>query len=72
MTGLAISFILSLVVAFFLFLATAVLISYCKKREGRTRHGLTGMCHQSGGQMCSSCSSQIESDPEKDIEVNKK
>jgi len=58
------TFILYIAITFGLMLSVAVLISYCKKRQSKTRHGLTGMCHQSGGTMCSCCSSQLQSSPE--------
>jgi preprotein translocase subunit SecG len=52
-------FILTLAITFSLLLLTAVLISYCKRRQNRTSHGLTGMCHKSGGAMSSCCSAQF-------------
>jgi hypothetical protein len=52
-------FILTLIITFSLLLLTAVLISYCKRRQNRTSHGLTGMCHKSGGAMNGCCSAQF-------------
>lgn len=52
--------VITLAITFCLILVTAVLINFCKKRQNRSRHGLTGMCHQSGGAMCSSCNSQLQ------------
>ena len=60
MTPLIITFLITLTIVFFLMLFTAVVISYCKRRQSRTRHGLTGMCHQTGGAMCGSCGSQMQ------------
>ncbi|MBW1635750.1 MAG: hypothetical protein JRJ68_05680 [Deltaproteobacteria bacterium] len=54
------TFTVVLAITFPLLLATALLINYCKRRQHRTSHGLTGMCHKSGGTMCSSCSSQLQ------------
>jgi len=51
--------ILIIILTFSLLLFTAILISYCKRHQNKTPHGLTGMCHKSGGTMCSSCSSKI-------------
>ncbi len=62
--------ILILILTFSLILFTAVLISYCKRRQNKTKHGLTGMCHQSGGTMCSSCSSKIQNRPKGTKEEN--
>ncbi|MGB3212186.1 MAG: hypothetical protein WBB19_15905 [Desulforhopalus sp.] len=53
------TFILTLAITFSLLLVSAVLLSYCKRRQSRTSHGLTGMCHESGGTMCGCCSSQL-------------
>jgi len=53
------TFILSLLLTFSCILATATLISYCKRRQARTKHGLTGMCHKSGGEMGSCCSAKL-------------
>jgi hypothetical protein len=53
-------FLILLATAFVLILATALIISFCKRKQNRTRHGLTGMCHQSGGSMCGSCASQMQ------------
>jgi len=63
--------ILILILTFSLLLFTAVLISYCKRRQNKTPHGLTGMCHQSGGTMCSSCSSKIKKDTQDKKAKNK-
>ncbi|WP_228854392.1 hypothetical protein [Desulfomarina profundi] len=56
-------FLILLAIAFSLVLTTALIISFCKRRQNRTRHGLTGMCHQSGGTMCESCDSQLRNKP---------
>ncbi len=58
-------FILTLAITFSLLLLTAVLISYCKRRQNRTSHGLTGMCHESGGTLCGCCSSKLLSNSAK-------
>ena len=31
------------------------LINTCRRRLRKTRHGLTGMCHDTGGAICPSC-----------------
>jgi len=53
------TFILTQLLTFSLILGTAVLISYCKRRQARTNHGLSGMCHKSGGAMGSCCSAKM-------------
>ena len=66
-----IDLILTVSISFLLILFTAILISYCKRRQSRTRHGLTGICHQSGGTMCNNCSSQLQQNPpDKDDKVD--
>lgn len=66
MKDLLTPFIVTLLFTFCGFVVTALLISYCKRRQNRTRHGLTGMCHKSGGTMCGSCSSQLHPGEKKD------
>ncbi|MFW2366392.1 MAG: hypothetical protein ACN4GW_08240 [Desulforhopalus sp.] len=56
-------FFFYMVISFLLLLVVVKLISYCKRRQSRTSHGLTGMCHETGGTMCSSCSSHLQPDP---------
>lgn len=51
-----ITFIYSLVITFAFLLAVVCIISYSKRKQAETHHGLTGMCHESGGAMCSCCS----------------
>jgi hypothetical protein len=58
------TFILTLTITFSLLLITAVLLSYCKRRQNRTSHGLTGMCHETGGTMCGCCGSQLRKNSE--------
>ena len=59
------TFLTYLLTTFGLLLFIAVLISYCKRRQARTHHGLTGMCHRSGGAMCGSCNARLKTTPEK-------
>lgn len=54
-----ITFAVTLLATFGCILVVATLINFCKRRQSRTAHGLTGMCHKSGGAMCGSCSSQL-------------
>ncbi len=53
------TFILTLVISFGLLLVAIYTLSYCKRRQNATKHGLTGMCHKTGGAMCSSCNEKI-------------
>ncbi|MBU1567594.1 MAG: hypothetical protein KJ630_18455 [Proteobacteria bacterium] len=50
---------LTLIFYFVLLLAAIFTLSYCKRRQSATKHGLTGMCHKTGGAMCSSCSDKL-------------
>jgi hypothetical protein len=54
-----VNFILTLAIAFCLLLGSSLLVSYCKRRQARTSHGLTGMCHESGGRMCGGCGAKL-------------
>ena len=60
MNTLMTTFILTLIISFGLLLAAIFTLSYCKRRQSKTNHGLTGMCHQTGGAMCSSCSDMLQ------------
>jgi hypothetical protein len=61
------TFVLTLIISFGLLLAAIFILSYCKRRQSRTNHGLTGMCHQTGGAMCSSCSDKLQSPGRKNL-----
>lgn len=50
--------ILTLIISFAAFMIIALFLNYCRRRLRKTPHGLTGMCHQNGGTMCSSCQDQ--------------
>lgn len=54
-----VEYFLLLLITFVTLCGAGLIINYCKKRAARTRHGLTGMCHESGGEMCSCCSSKL-------------
>lgn len=53
------SFLLLLIITFCVIVGAAMVINFCKQRAGRTSHGLTGMCHKSGGAMCSCCGAKM-------------
>ncbi len=53
-------FILTACIAFITIVAYALLINWSKRRLRKTPHGLTGMCHKSGGTVCSSCAEQVK------------
>lgn len=46
-------------ISFLVILAVAVLINFSKRRQRKTPHGLSGMCHKTGGEVCSSCAEQV-------------
>ncbi|MDH4317867.1 MAG: hypothetical protein OEV64_05710 [Desulfobulbaceae bacterium] len=45
-------------------LGCGLLINYCRKKMRQTGHGLTAMCHKTGGKICTSCS-EAKMEPEK-------
>ena len=55
-------YFLTLIITFVVISLMAFLINYCRRRLRKTPHGLTGMCHKSGGTMCSSCQDHIQKD----------
>ncbi len=54
-----ITFLLTFAISFILLLFLGFFISYSKRRQRRTSHGLTGMCHETGGEMCGCCSASL-------------
>jgi hypothetical protein len=54
----------TLLVTLPLFIGAALVINLCRKRAGRTRHPLTGMCGKTGETMCCSCSSAMQNKKE--------
>jgi hypothetical protein len=52
-------FILTLIISFVAFVIIALYLNHSRRRLRKTKHGLTGMCHQNGGAMCTSCQDQI-------------
>jgi hypothetical protein len=55
------SYLITLSCTFFLFVAAALVVNFCKQRTARTKHPLSGMCHKDGGTMCCSCGSALQS-----------
>lgn len=56
------TFLLTLTITFVLLLTAGLFISFSKRRQRKTRHGLTGMCHETGGEMCGCCRSSLLGD----------
>ena len=48
-------FPLTLLITTLTVIVVGLLINFCRKRLAKTPHGLSGMCHQQGGEICSSC-----------------
>lgn len=53
------NYLLLLTITFAVLISAALIINFCKRRAAATSHGLTGMCHKSGGTMCSCCGSKL-------------
>lgn len=56
------TFLLTLAISFALLLAIGAILNFSKRRQRTTRHGLTGMCHETGGEMCGCCRSSLPAD----------
>ena len=39
------------------------LITFCRKKLSKTPHGLSGMCHRQGSEVCASCAETAEKEP---------
>ncbi|WP_446010741.1 hypothetical protein [Candidatus Electrothrix sp.] len=48
--------LLTVGISFVVILVAALLINFSKRRQRKSPHGLTGMCHKSGGAVCGKCS----------------
>jgi hypothetical protein len=49
------TFFVLLIISFAVVLVMMLVLSFVKRRQARTSHGLTGICHESGGEMCGCC-----------------
>ncbi|WP_339136679.1 MAG: hypothetical protein WGN25_02195 [Candidatus Electrothrix sp. GW3-4] len=47
-------------ISFMVILVAALIINFSKRRQRKSPHGLTGMCHRSGRVVCGSCGGQIK------------
>lgn len=52
-------FAITLILTFVVVVAAILGLSYCKRQQRHGKHGLTGMCHDSGGAVCSSCAGLV-------------
>jgi hypothetical protein len=48
-------FLLTFGISFTVLVAAALIINFSKRRQRKSPHGLTGMCHRTGGVACGSC-----------------
>jgi len=48
-------FLLTLGIACLTIISVGLLVNFCRRRLTRTPHGLSGMCHRTGGEVCRSC-----------------
>ncbi|XCN73412.1 MAG: hypothetical protein Q3M24_01275 [Candidatus Electrothrix aestuarii] len=47
---------LTIGISFLVIAGSALLINFSKRRQRKSPHGLTGMCHRTGGAVCGKCS----------------
>ncbi|WPD22385.1 MAG: hypothetical protein SD837_19625 [Candidatus Electrothrix scaldis] len=48
--------LLTIGISFLVIAGCALLINFSKRRQRKSPHGLTGMCHRTGGAVCGKCS----------------
>lgn len=48
-------FLLTLGITCLTIILVGLLVNFCRRRLAKTPHGLSGICHQKGGEVCSSC-----------------
>jgi len=52
-------YLITILITALAFTLVSLLINFCRRRLAKTKHGLSGMCHQTGGEVCNSCSKKI-------------
>lgn len=58
-------FLATLIISIIVITLFGLLINFCRKRLANTKHGLSGMCHRHGGEICSSCGEEANNRQEK-------
>ncbi|CAK8711221.1 DUF539 domain-containing protein [Candidatus Electrothrix aarhusensis] len=53
-------FLLTAGFSFVVIVVAALIINFSKRRLRKSPHGLTGMCHKSGGVVCGACGDKHE------------
>lgn len=53
------NYLFMLAITFTVVVSAALVVNFCKGRARNTKHGLTGMCHKSGGTMCACSASKL-------------
>jgi hypothetical protein len=62
-------FLLTAGFSFMVILVAALIINFSKRRQRKSPHGLTGMCHKSGGVVCSSCGEKTGKDDDSNRDI---
>lgn len=62
-------FFIQLILTFIVIVVSATLITISKKRQAIAKHQLTGMCHKTGGTVCSSCQSAAKIGKEQGLQA---
>ncbi|GAB4337325.1 MAG: hypothetical protein Kow0089_08440 [Desulfobulbaceae bacterium] len=57
-------YLLTLAFAFLIMTGLILLISFCRRRQRNSSHGLSGMCHRNGGPACASCGDRNKNTPD--------
>jgi len=52
---MVIEFLKMAALAFVALALAALVVNFCRRRLRKSRHGLSGLCHKSGGGVCASC-----------------
>ena len=64
-------FLITTIITCLTLVLVGLLVNFCRRRLAKTPHGLSGMCHQKGGAICSSCADQTVT-KEKKVDDNKR
>lgn len=54
------TFLLTLIITILVLAGFILLLNFCRRRLGKTPHGLSGICHRDGGRLCASCAEKMQ------------
>ncbi|MCI5142252.1 MAG: hypothetical protein D3909_11155, partial [Candidatus Electrothrix sp. ATG1] len=53
-------FLITFGISFLVIVIAGLIINFSKRRQRKSPHGLTGMCHRTGGVVCGECGERMK------------